>query len=305
MKRAGIADPTDDLPHGPHLVIVEGEGAGRVFPLQSTTRIGRDPGGDIVLPHATVSWHHAVITTGREGIVAEDLGSRNGTFVGVERIARRALAEGDVLAIGDRVALKLAFLAPPSPNDRTPVATIARAAAIAPAATLDRWAASGPLVANAAALVDRLRKERAAALDPDVSLVLMFIGLPALSAPSPEAAAPEAEQLMRPLTAACREALDAGDFLARAAERELIVLSRATVARAAQLGERIQAAAVKRFARAGVGAAVTPTVVLVPIPFHAAVGAETLLLVAARRVAAVPRVTPGLIRTVPLHESLH
>ncbi|HEY6475097.1 MAG TPA: FHA domain-containing protein [Polyangia bacterium] len=282
MKTEGVAGPLD---RRPHLVVVEGDGRGRTFPLKSTTRIGRDPAGDIVLPHATVSWHHAAITADRDQVVAEDLGSRNGTFVGVDRIVRRALAVGDVIAIGDRVALKLALLA--SPDD------LPTPAAEAPPRQTD------PPVANAAALVDRLRKERSAAREPDVSIVLMFVGLPHLPAP-----ASSTENLMRAIATACREELDAGDLLARASERELIALLRSTVERAAQAGERIRAAAVKRLA-SGTGPTPALTVVLVPIPFHAALGAEALLLVAARRAGEVLRHAPGAIRTVPLHESLH
>ncbi|HEY4395465.1 MAG TPA: FHA domain-containing protein [Polyangia bacterium] len=268
----------------PHLVVVEGEGVGRVFVLSKpTTTIGRDPAGDVVLPHATVSLHHAAITAHGDRIVASDLGSRNGTFVGVERIVRRQLAAGDLIAIGDRVTLKLAFA---GLDERTP----------APAG--DPGAGAVSVVANAAALVDRLRKERSAARDPDCSLVLMFVGLPVISAPTPSV-----EELMHPFALACRDALEPGDFLARAAERELIVLLRSTAARALLAGGRIRAAVAERLtARVG---ALPPAIVVVPIPFHAAVGVEALLLVAARRAAATMRDAPGTIHTVPLHESLH
>ena len=277
MGGAGDIDPH------PHLVVVEGDGTGRAFPLKTTTSIGRDPAGDIVLPHATVSWHHASITASGNQVVAEDLGSRNGTFVGVDRIARRALAAGDVIAIGDRVALKLAFLASPDDHPTPPAATPQRQ--------------SDPPVANAAVLIDRLRKERAAAHDPDLSVVLMFVGLFESAA-----AGPSTEKRMRAIAVACREVLEAGDLLARASEREFIALLRSTAERATQAGRQIRAIAIKRLA-AGLG--VAPAVVLVPIPFHATIGAEALLLVAARRAAEVLRNAPDTIRTVPLHESLH
>ncbi|HEX3905202.1 MAG TPA: FHA domain-containing protein [Polyangia bacterium] len=272
MKMGGAGDTFDRCPH---LVIVEGDGAGRAFPLtKATTSIGRDPAGDIVLPHATVSWHHAAITVEGEQIVLQDLGSRNGTFVGVARIGRRTLAAGDVIAIGDRAAFKLAFLGPVDDHP-TPAVVVPQRP-------------SDPPVANAAALVDRLRKERSAH-EPDVSMVLMFVGLPELPAD-----APSSEHLMRSIVGACREVLDAGDLLARASERELIALVRSTVERAVQIGDRIRA-----------GAPLAPTIVLVPVPFHAALGVEALLLVAARRAAEALRNAPGTIRTVFLHESLH
>lgn len=281
MQRGGV---TDRMNGHPHLVVVEGEGVGRVFALSKpTTTIGRDPAGDVALPHATVSWHHAAITAGGDRLVAKDLGSRNGTFVGVERITRRELAAGDLIAIGDRLTLKLAFA---GSDERTPVAA------------RDRGVGSVPRVANAAALLDRLRKERSAARDPDLALVLVFVGLPVVPVP-----AASIEELMHAFAVACREALDADAFLARAAERELIVLLRSTAARALLAGGRIRAAVDERVT-GRVGAA-PPAIAVVPIPFHAALGAEALLLVAARRAAATMRDAPGTIHTVPLHESLH
>ena len=95
----------------PHLVIVEGYGAGRTFALsKGTVAIGRDPKCDIVLPYSTVSWHHASISKRDETVFLQDLGSRNGTFVGLDRIARQELVPGDLIRFGDRVTLKLVYL---------------------------------------------------------------------------------------------------------------------------------------------------------------------------------------------------
>lgn len=270
----------------PRLIVVEGEGTGRVFPLvEGTTTIGRDPAGDIVLPNATVSWHHATITAHRDQVVAEDLGSRNGTFVGVDRIFRRALAAGDVLAIGDRVAFKLTFSAAPSDSAAT------------------RAPASMPVVANAAALVDRLRKERSAGREPDVLVVLMFVAMTDLA----DLASPGApvEKLMRTIAAACGEALAGDELVARVSERELVVLLRSPAERAVQAGDRIRAAVARRLGRAGADAPAALTVVLVPVPFHAALSAESLLLLASRKAAHTLRSAPGTVQMVSLEESLH
>jgi ABC-type multidrug transport system ATPase subunit len=51
-------------------------------------RIGRDERADIPLVDARVSWDHAVIRAEGPVWVLEDLGSRNGTFLGSERITR-------------------------------------------------------------------------------------------------------------------------------------------------------------------------------------------------------------------------
>jgi pSer/pThr/pTyr-binding forkhead associated (FHA) protein len=101
----------------PHLVIVEGFNAGRTYRLTSgTTSIGRDPRCDVVLAYSTVSWHHASVTKRGDRIVLRDLGSRNGTFVGLDRIARRELEAGDLIRFGDRVVLKLVFIEVPRPS---------------------------------------------------------------------------------------------------------------------------------------------------------------------------------------------
>jgi pSer/pThr/pTyr-binding forkhead associated (FHA) protein len=94
----------------PYLAVVEGYSAGRVYRLIGTMSVGRDPRCDIVLPYSTVSWHHASIVKRGNLIAVRDLGSRNGTFVGLEKVDRRELAPGDVIRFGDRAALELVFL---------------------------------------------------------------------------------------------------------------------------------------------------------------------------------------------------
>ena len=51
-------------------------------------RIGRDDRADIPLADARVSWEHAVLRAEGPVWVLEDQGSRNGTFLGSERITR-------------------------------------------------------------------------------------------------------------------------------------------------------------------------------------------------------------------------
>jgi pSer/pThr/pTyr-binding forkhead associated (FHA) protein len=95
----------------PHLMIVDGHENGRTFPLsKGTVTIGRDPRCDVALAYATVSWHHASISKRDDVMVVQDLGSRNGTFVGLDRVERRELVPGDLIRFGDRVTLKLVYL---------------------------------------------------------------------------------------------------------------------------------------------------------------------------------------------------
>lgn len=63
--------------------------------------IGRDPDAEIFLDSAGVSRRHARIGIAAGRARIEDLGSKNGTFVGGERLdAPRALADGDVIGVG-------------------------------------------------------------------------------------------------------------------------------------------------------------------------------------------------------------
>jgi len=65
--------------------------------------IGRAPGNDIVLKAAGVSARHARVLVAGERLVLEDLGSRNGTFVGVppRRIDRAEIGLDEPLTFGD------------------------------------------------------------------------------------------------------------------------------------------------------------------------------------------------------------
>lgn len=63
--------------------------------------IGRDPKADVPLDFPMVSWHHARLTREAGGILVEDLGSRNGTFVGGIRVSGKVLAKpGEEIGLG-------------------------------------------------------------------------------------------------------------------------------------------------------------------------------------------------------------
>ncbi len=63
-------------------------------------RIGRDDRADIPLADARVSWEHAVIRAEGPVWVLEDRGSRNGTFLGAERITRLEITGPCVVHFG-------------------------------------------------------------------------------------------------------------------------------------------------------------------------------------------------------------
>ncbi len=63
-------------------------------------RIGRDERADIPLVDARVSWEHAVLRVEGQVWVLEDRGSRNGTFLGSERIMRLDISKPYVVHFG-------------------------------------------------------------------------------------------------------------------------------------------------------------------------------------------------------------
>jgi pSer/pThr/pTyr-binding forkhead associated (FHA) protein len=63
--------------------------------------VGRAPSADVRIDDPRVSRLHARIEMRDDGVYVEDLGSRNGTFVDGEAVAKsRQLAHGDEMTIG-------------------------------------------------------------------------------------------------------------------------------------------------------------------------------------------------------------
>jgi DNA-binding winged helix-turn-helix (wHTH) protein len=75
---------------------------GRHFPLaEGVNVLGRDPGADVFLDDDAVSRRHARVTVDGAKAVVEDLGSKNGTFLGGRKVEEPApLAGGDALLVG-------------------------------------------------------------------------------------------------------------------------------------------------------------------------------------------------------------
>ena len=69
--------------------------------LEGENLIGRDPDGALWIDHPSVSRRHAriVVTEGQAAL--EDLGSKNGTFLGGKRLEKKTvLADGDQVRLG-------------------------------------------------------------------------------------------------------------------------------------------------------------------------------------------------------------
>jgi transcriptional regulator with AAA-type ATPase domain len=67
--------------------------------------VGRSPNCDIVVQAEKVSRRHLLVRRNGPILVAEDLGSRNGTYVDSARIEKSGLQHGSVLRVGESIAL--------------------------------------------------------------------------------------------------------------------------------------------------------------------------------------------------------
>ncbi len=86
----------------PLRLIVETDDRMRRFPLaEGAQRLGSSPGSAVRIHHPSVSRHHAMIHVGGDRVEIEDLGSRNGTRAGGQRVtSRQALKVGDTMTFG-------------------------------------------------------------------------------------------------------------------------------------------------------------------------------------------------------------
>ena len=79
------------------------------------TVIGRDPGAGVHLDDPSISRRHARIVLSETSATVEDLGSKNGTFLGEARIQKpMPISDGDVLKIGSVPLAVRMFETPPS-----------------------------------------------------------------------------------------------------------------------------------------------------------------------------------------------
>ena len=104
-----ILDPIEQPPavaaeggrEHPTLVWKPKLGEEQPFPIEHRVmRIGRHDQNDIMLAGPTVSTRHATVRREGVGVVIEDEGSLNGTFVNGVRIEQQLLEDGDRIQIG-------------------------------------------------------------------------------------------------------------------------------------------------------------------------------------------------------------
>jgi len=90
----------DALEEYPMLVAQEGQLKGQRWPLSRPLMLGRDSTCEVIIQDRQVSRFHARLTPTAEGVMLEDLGSKNGTIHnGDELTAPVMLQDGDLVGI--------------------------------------------------------------------------------------------------------------------------------------------------------------------------------------------------------------
>ena len=82
------------------IVCMQGMGNRELALAKAQTSLGRRPYNDVVINDLTVSGEHALLHLKGAQVLLQDLGSTNGTYVNGQAIQRRALQNGDVIAMG-------------------------------------------------------------------------------------------------------------------------------------------------------------------------------------------------------------
>ncbi|MDL1910973.1 FHA domain-containing protein [Chloroflexi bacterium CFX6] len=92
-----MTSPHEDYPL---LIAQEGPLKGQRWQLDRTIVLGREPTCDVVVPDRQISRYHARLTPTPEGVILEDLGSKNGTHHnGASLNTPVVLQDGDLLSV--------------------------------------------------------------------------------------------------------------------------------------------------------------------------------------------------------------
>ena len=104
---------------GPFLEIVEGNDAGKKYPLgPNPVVVGRGANCTFILADLSVSRKHFDIIPAKDGYMLRDMGSGNGTKVNGAKVKEHFLTDGDLIVSG-KTTMKYtdprARMAPPAP----------------------------------------------------------------------------------------------------------------------------------------------------------------------------------------------
>lgn len=88
---------------------VSGAAFGKTYPVTAVTTIGRAQECDISIPSEEISRRHASVKPTPDGLMVEDLGSANGTYINGNRVQNGLLKGGDELRLD---AIRFLLVAP-------------------------------------------------------------------------------------------------------------------------------------------------------------------------------------------------
>ncbi|MCB9609545.1 MAG: GGDEF domain-containing protein [Polyangiaceae bacterium] len=112
--RFEVIEATGSIPPAretPVLVRMDGHGAGAVRTIPpGGIVLGRSPSADLQIDDAGVSRKHARLHLKSGEIWLEDLGSRNGCYVGGRNVTSLQLRDGDCLQLGPRVSFRFSLM---------------------------------------------------------------------------------------------------------------------------------------------------------------------------------------------------
>jgi predicted component of type VI protein secretion system len=125
---------------------VSGPTFGKVYAMVGTIAVGRSSESDICIPIDEISRHHAKLQSAAEGVVVEDLGSANGTYVNDQRVHT-----GTLLRPGDEVrfdTVRFLLMSPAQEAQQAAAGAAARSAApVATSSSKALWIAAIVIVA--------------------------------------------------------------------------------------------------------------------------------------------------------------
>jgi len=111
MTVVGLAQPTSDATgREAYLVVLAGNRVGEMIRVGDELVIGRSRTAGLRISDASVSKRHVRVVRDASGAVfAEDLQSRNGTYINGEPVERASLYDGDKIYVGSTTILKFSL----------------------------------------------------------------------------------------------------------------------------------------------------------------------------------------------------